>query len=357
MLASPFGFDMLMVVILIMTLFITFSHKTIPRTGDMGIILISIIAILQLGLAPAIEAVGPDRPNYAYMFSHADEYLKSGFRDVGFTFYLKICDIITGTVTGGFVISAIIYVFAGVYFYKKACSGKYIYMVLLFFLSLGFTNHYYNVLRSGLCVSFLLIALSKDQRKIICLLFSIIAVSFHSSGLLVILGYLITFKFRKTKFLYAFWGVMLIALFAGIFDSFTQYMELFSSMEDERFNRYLSGNDRDYNVGLRLDFIAYSLFPIIIGGYYIYKRNYKDEYYIHIYNTYLFCNACWLIFSKMPSNDRIAYLSWFLIPLLLLYPVLNDTQKIGRVIRNKKILLFILISVIVGLNFYLKYLR
>ena len=73
MLASPIGFDILMVVILIMTLFITFSHKTIPRIGNKGIILISIIAILQLGLTPAIETIGPSRPNYTYIFYHTGD--------------------------------------------------------------------------------------------------------------------------------------------------------------------------------------------------------------------------------------------------------------------------------------------
>ncbi len=352
-----FGFDGIMVFLLYGLLLIS-PYNKIPKISTHLVIFVGVLAIALLGFAPALEVVGTDRPGYAYMFSHVDEYFGYEYRDFGWTYYLKLCDLLTsGSYTGGFVISAVIYVFANMYFCKRASADGYIFMVLLCFLSLGFTNHHYNVLRSGLCISFLLIAISKGQHKIISILSSIIAVSFHSSGLLVILGYLITSKFRETKFLYAFWGIMLVALFAGIFDSFAQYMEFFSSMEDERFNRYLSGNDRDYNVGLRLDFIAYSLFPIIVGGYYIYKRNYKDEYYIHIYNTYLFSNACWLIFSKMPSNDRIAYLSWFLIPLLLLYPVLNDTQKMGSVIRNKKILLFILISVIVGLNFYLKYIR
>lgn len=356
MFASPLGFDMFMVVILIMTLLACISHKSIPKIGGMGVVLISIITILQLGLAPATETVGTDRPNYAYMFTHADEYLNSGFRDVGFTYYLKICDIITGSVTGGFIISAIIYVCASVYFYKKACPGKYAYMLLLFFLSLGFTNHYYNVLRSGLCISFLLIAFSKDQKKIVSVLFSVIAVSFHSSGLLIIIGYLISSKFRNTLYLYFFWSIMLVALLAGLFDSFALYANSIS-IDEERVNRYLSGNDRGYNTGLRLDFIIYSLFPIIVGGYYILKKSFKDKYYIHVYNTYLICNACWLFFSKMPSNDRIAYLSWVFIPYLLLYPILNSVQNASGVIRNKKLLMIVLICVIVGVNIFLKYIR
>lgn len=353
----PEWFDGIMTFLLYGLLFIVIPYNKIPRIPTAVPVVIGILAVIFLGFAPPIEMVGTDRPTYAYMFSHADEYLKSGFRDVGFTYYLKLCDILTNSTTGGFVISACIYVFANFYFLRKSTPDRYVLMVLLCFLSLGFTNHYYNVLRSGLCISFLLIAFSKNQSKIKSVIFSLLAVSFHSSGLLVIAGYLVTHIFKKTKFLYLFWIIMLVALLVGIFDSFTQYIELFSSMEDERFNRYLSGNDRGYNTGLRLDFITYSLFPIVVGGYYIFKRNYKDEYYIHIYNTYLFCNACWLIFSKMPSNDRIAYLSWVFIPFLLLYPILNSTQNANVVIRNKKILMFVLISVIVGVNLFLKYIR
>lgn len=353
----PEWFDGIMTILLYGLLFSIMPYNKIPRIPVVVSVFVGIIAVCFLGFAPALEIVGTDRPNYEYMFSHADEYLAGGFRDVGFTYYLKICDILTGSSTGGFVISAMIYVLANIYFCRRASEGRYLFMVLLCFLSLGFTNHYYNVLRSGLCISCLLIAFSRGQHKIISILFSIIAVSFHRSGLLVILGYVLTAKFRKTKLLYVFWTVLLLALLSGVFDSFTQYLELFSSMEDERFNRYLSGNDRGYNVGLRLDFITYSLFPIIVGGYYIFKKKYNDEYYIHLYNTYLFCNACWLIFSKMPSNDRIAYLSWVFIPFLLLYPILNNTHNIGSVLRNRKLLMFSLMSTIVGVNLFLKYIR
>ncbi len=356
MIASPVGFDLIMAFILVITLYIAMVHKQIPRTHFLETVIIASIAILLMGLAPATETVGPDRPNYAYMFSHADKYIRDGYRDVGFTYYAKICDIITGSVTGAFLISAFIYVFATIYFYKKSCPRKYIYMVLLCFLSLGFTNHYYNVLRSGMSIALILIAVSKNQSKLTTAILSAIAVSFHVSGLLVVVGYLLTYKLKNTKILYAFWGGIFVALIIGIFDSFTQYLDLFSSMEDARLSSYLSGKDKGYKVGLRLDFIAYSFFPIIIGWYYIFRRNFKDEYYKRIYNTYLFCNACWLVISKMPFNDRLAYLSWVFIPYLLLYPILCSDEK-NNFIVNRKILLFSLSVIVGGLNIFLKYIR
>lgn len=350
----PIWLDLGMLITLALALFIATTQPKISETNILFTAFIAIFAIFQFGFAPATEFVGSDRPNYAYMFSHADEMYNWGFRDAGFTYYLKLCDILTGSATGGFFISAIIYVLAYVYFYSKSFNKYVLYVLLLSFLSLGFTNHYYNVLRAGLSISFVLIAISKDQKKSITIIFSLLALSFHISSLLMIVGYIVTKYIRNTKLLYGLWIVMLSALLAGFFDSFQQYIELFANVEDDRLDVYLSGNDYGYKVGLRLDFIAYSLFPILIGAYYIYKCKYKDLYYTHIYNLYILTNACWLIFSKMHHNDRMAYLSWCLIPFILLYPIFNSTTN---TIKHKKVCLCFLTLIIVGVNFYLKYFR
>ena len=147
---------------------------------------------------------------------------------------------------------------------------------------------------------------------------------------------------------------MLVALLVGVFNSFEQFAGVFGSMEDKRLNTYLLGSDRGYKVGLRPDFISYSLFPILVGWYYIFKKKVNDEYYIHIYNIYLFCNACWLTISKMPSNNRLAYLSWLFIPFILLYPLLSVNYNH---LKHKKLLLFMFVTIIVGVNLFLKYIR
>lgn len=354
MLASPFWFDIIMCITLFFTMFVALPPTKIPNVHPIFIIFVACVAILQLGLAPATEIVGTDRPAYAYMFTHADQLYNWGFRDVGFTYYLKLCDSLIGTAKGGFLISATIYVIAHIYFYSKSFNHYILYVLLLSFLSLGFSNHHYNVLRAGLSISLLLIAFSKNQKRTWRVIFSLLAISFHISSLLVVVGYIVTEFLKNTKLLYCIWGIMFIALLAGLFDSFQEYLGLFSYIDDNRIDVYLSGNDYDYKVGLRLDFITYSVFPIIVGAYYVYKRKYIDKYYIHIYNLYLLINACWLIFSKMPHNDRMAYLSWCFIPFILLYPIFNDTKNI---IAHKKLLLTGLTMIIVGINMYLKYLR
>ncbi|MBO7186231.1 MAG: EpsG family protein [Alistipes sp.] len=351
---TPAWFDGVMLFILLFTLFIATTQEKIPNTHWIFTALVAVIAIVQLGFAPITEEVGTDRLNYSYMFSHADELTNYGFRDIGFAYYTQLCHFLTGTDVGGFVITAIIYVGAYIYFCRKANPDRHLYFILLCFLSLGFTNHSYNVLRAGLCIAILLIAISKEQNKYVTLLLFITAVSCHIVALLLILGYVATKYITDTRIWLCLWVVMALALFMGFFDSFEQWGNAMMSLEDDRFEHYLLGNDLDYETGLRIDFIAYSLFPIIVGGYYIYAKKYQDLYYKHLYNTYILCNTCWLVISKMPYNDRFAYLSWFIMPFILLYPILDKSENN---IKSKKLIFVLCISIVVGLNIYLKYLR
>lgn len=350
----PFWFDGLMAFMLFILLFVTTTRPKIPSTPQSLTIIVGIIAVLLLGLAPALEIVGTDRPNYAYMFASIDEYTNYDFRDVGFVYFLKLNNLITGGVTGGFIISAIIYIFSYCYFYSKSCPNHVLYILLLTFLSMGFTSHHYNVLRAGLSIAFMLLAISKNQKIIYTLLFAFIGASLHASGVLIITGYLLTYVIKNIKLLYLLWIAVFIALSLGVFDSFDEYLNTLSVIEDERVEDYLSGDDRGYKVGFRLDFITYSLLPIVAGGIYVFVNKYKDEYYLHIYRTYLLCNACWLIFNKIPHTDRIAYLSWILMPIILLYPIFNDSKaQVG----HKRLLLAGYCFIVVFLNFYLRYLR
>ena len=349
----PLWFDGIMLFILFLALFIAITQPEIPDTPKGFVYIIAIIAIFLFGLAPAIDSVGTDRENYAYMFSHFDQYVKFGFRDIGFSYYTKICMLLTNSITGCFLISALIYVCGTVYFYIKAVPERHLYLVLLTFLSLGFANHHYNVLRSGLCIALILIAISKGQKQWISLLCMFLASSIHISGLLIIISYIVTSKFKRTKLLYFIWGILCIALIAGLFDTLNQYSHLTAAFEDGRIESYLL-DEREYNTGLRLDFITYSFIPIVIGGYYIFKKRFNDSYYLHIYNTYILCNALWLIFSRIPFNDRLAYLSWVFIPFILLYPLLT-TKKVN--VKHPKIMLLCFVSMIVGINIIIKYIQ
>lgn len=100
--------------------------------------------------------------------------------------------------------------------------------------------------------------------------------------------------------------------------------------QDKRMSEYLNmsykGMEQMFsNIGFRWDFIIYSLIPIIAGVKYIYTYCYEDKLFIRLFNTYIASNAFWLLTIHVPYNNRFAYLSWFLYPIVLIYPLLKIT--------------------------------
>lgn len=344
----PELFRISMLVILSFTMFFALTQREIPDTPILFGFIASIAMIYFLGMAPASDEIGLDRLTYEDMFLHSDIYLRDGFRDILFILYAKICYSLCGNSTGCFIISAALYVAAYLYFYKKACPKKYLYLFIIGSLAMGFTSYHYNVLRAGLAIACVLIAISKNQNKYISILFSCLAIGIHATTGLIVFGYIIANKFNNTKYYYLLWVTMLLLLFLGAFNSLSHILTPLTTVADNRFEGYLSGGVSEYQVGLRLDFIIYSLIAIIAGWYYLYLNRYKDSYYIKLYHTYLICNACWLVFNKIPFTDRIAYLSWFLIPIIVLYPLLSNNN-----IKHKKSILMAGSLIIVGIAMYI----
>lgn len=338
----------ILLVILSFTLFIVCIHDAIPRTPVIVSIIVTIIMVYFFGMAPATEDIGLDRLNYEDMFLNADSYIQDGMRDTLFFIYAGACFGLCGNTTGCFIISAFLYVFAYLYFYKKACPTKHFYLLLIGSLALGYTAYHYNVLRAGLAIACMLVAMSKGQNKYVTIGFTVLAMGIHLTSGVIALGYIVASKYSKTKYYYVFWVLMLLCLLIGVFNSLSNIVTPLSTIGGGRFEGYLTRESSYYKAGLRLDFIVYSLIPIVAGWYYIFRRNFQDKYYIKLYHTYVFCNACWLMFNKIPYTDRIAYLSWFLIPILLLYPLLSN-----KVIPHKKTLFLISALLVVGIALYI----
>src|SRR5690606_344375 len=99
---------------------------------------------------------------------------------------------------------------------------------------------------------------------------------------------------------------------------------VFSS--DNRATNYLSGQvDTSLfaSTGFRWDFLLYSAVPVFTGWYYIYKKKYYDRHYNLLYATYLIANSFWILVIKANYSNRFAYLSWFMMGLVIVYPLLK----------------------------------
>ena len=140
------------------------------------------------------------------------------------------------------------------------------------------------------------------------------------------------------------WGTFFLLMLVAR-DSFSTLLTNIPWFEqDKRMSEYLNmsykGMEQMFsNIGFRWDFIIYSLIPIIAGVKYIYTYCYEDKLFIRLFNTYIASNAFWLLTIHVPYNNRFAYLSWFLYPIVLIYPLLKDNLINNQGERIKWIIL------------------
>ena len=191
-------------------------------------------------------------------------------------------------------------------------------------------------MRAGLAASFLLLALvHRDNLKLFFIIL-LIAINIHFSMALPALCIVIAKYYNKPKLYIGIWGlaVLLSTTMGRTFEAW------FANIIPNERSDYLITDDGNthYKVGFRIDFILYSLAPIAMGWYYIVKKHVKDVTYSMLLNTYILANTFWVLVIRANFSDRFAYLSWFLYPVVLIYPALkyqiwkNQHSKIALIV-------------------------
>lgn len=77
------------------------------------------------------------------------------------------------------------------------------------------------------------------------------------------------------------------------------------------------------HTGFRWDFLLYSAMPVAMIWYVTKWRRFNDKTFSLIANTYLLCNAFWIMVIRASFSNRFAYLSWFMYPVVFYYPLLR----------------------------------
>ena len=85
----------------------------------------------------------------------------------------------------------------------------------------------------------------------------------------------------------------------------------------------------------RWDFVGFSVVPILWGLYSL-KTKYNDSkqylFYQFLLCSYIYANAIWLLAIRAAYTNRIAQLSWWMIPIIVAFPILRfDFTKRGRI--------------------------
>lgn len=208
-----------------------------------------------------------------------------------------------------------------------------LWLTMLFFFT-AFSTYSYgtNGIRNGLACSFTLVAIclligEGRLKKVLSLFLMFCAVGIHRSIVLPSASALMTlYVVKDTKWAFRFWLVS-IALSLVLGNAVAQFFAALgfdNRLEDYYQGQFKEGNiERFSSVGFRWDFWLYSAAPVVMIWYVTRFRHFTEIGYTMIANTYLLCNAFWIIVIRSSFSNRFAYLSWFIYPLVIVYPLLR----------------------------------
>ena len=315
------------IIIFLIGLVVTASSNRKLAKCDMHF---GVVILLVLALLFAISSGGWDKPYYAARFIDARDYYGLGqekYNDSLWIYYqIFLGALFNKNTTLCFVVTALIYCLSYFCLGKRFVDNKYGgYFVLLTVGCLCFDSYGDNVIRQGVALACLLYAFS-SRNRIIGILFCIIAVSFHKSTAIPLLAYIVSGFIHKTKWFEWLWLMCLVLSMANL--NLTPFFESIGFI-DNRVSQYIvEERSGYYSSGFRIDFILYSVAPILFVKYYFTKIPTIAPIYYKVYSSYLLVNALWLLVIRMDYTDRFAYLSWFMIPFLITYPCLNYNEKL-----------------------------
>lgn len=243
------------------------------------------------------------RNNENYIFSNLFNFFAANSFDV-YAFFLCM---------------AAIYFFCIFWAVKRIFPNDCFYSLVIYLGALSTFSYATNGLKAGAAASIFLLCFAYYKKPLLVILFSLISLGFHHSMTLPIVGFVSAYIIRNPKWFFIFWILCLVISSLQINGLTT----LLSQFTDEGGQEYLLGEgleDWGGKTGFRWDFILYSLPPILIGFWSIYRHGVIDRLFQILLCSYLFVNGIWLVCMYVPFNNRIAYLSWFMLPIVSIYP-------------------------------------
>ena len=325
------------------------------RKYELGkVSIVSCVALLLImgilmGLTPVEE--GADKYNYMMEFLGVSENRTS---EPGWMLYVGICRLLFGSnFILYFVFTALFYSFLYLFVaYKLFPKDVVGYFIIMTVGAMGFVGYGDNAIRSGMSIAVFLFAISFPNKAKVSLLLILLSLLIHRATVLPVSAYFATFFIKNKKLWELFWVICLLLSILNM-DLSPLYQKF--GFVDDKVDRYVDtiGGVNDYDSRFRFDFLIYSVVPLYISNIWMNKYKYYNAFYSHMYNTYLLSNAMWLLVIRMAFTDRMAYLSWFLIPILVLYPVLTYEVRM----KNAQRVVVFLMGIFIGLNVFLSILR
>ena len=304
----------------------------LPFTYKSDIMLVAIMSIF-IGLRPLSGRYFGDMANYA-------EYYTALYEGVPFIFNQASENVIFdnlfawwGSVrlgyTSFFVLFATLYFTTSYLGIRKLFPKDSLAAYLVFLAAFSTFSYSTNGIKAGVAASLFTWAMGYRDNLKICIPLILISWGFHHSMIMPVAALVTTIFVKNTKIYFALWLFCLLMAMGHV----TAFAHFFAGATTEHGANYLltEGGNEGTKGGFRLDFIIYSAMPVLVGWYAVFKKQLEvSDMYRDLLNLYLCLNGVWMLCMYASFTNRIAYLSWFLYPIVLIYPFLQEDWEEDR---------------------------
>ena len=306
------------------------------NTSQIISIFMLVMVVVFVGTRPVSDAYFIDMAGYSASY----EYLLNE----AFSFNWKVDNLIWDNLfiwmaSQGISFSTWLILVASAYFglMYLACRKLFGNDVLVSFVTyLGaFSTFSYgtNGMKAGVAASVFLVAMAYRDKLWLSISIALLSLGFHHSMIMVIAAYFVVLLLKNPKYYFVVWIISLIFAALGI----KYFQTYFAGFTTEHGSEYLLATEdtSEAYIGFRPDFILYSAVPVYLGYKIFYKYKFKSVTYSFLLRLYLMTNSLWMLCMYASFNNRIAYLSWFIYPIVLIYPFISREKNLlqGKYLR------------------------
>lgn len=314
--------------------------------NDEGLIILLVtFFIFFIGFRP-VSSEFVDMKNYAngyylnagkpfFLNPHAENFIFDNLYQLFVSYRLGIKNFC-------FIIAAIYYgcAYLGV---KRIFPTHTLSAYIVFLAAFSTFSYGTNGIKAGAAASLFIWALSYRNNLTICIVLILLSFGFHHSMQLPVVAFVLSLFYKNSKIYFYAWAFCMLMAVLHV----SYFQNLFAGMTDETGSSYLMktqdmlGSKFGGKGGFRIDFILYSAMPVFVGYNAVFTKELKiSDTYRDLLHLYLCTNGVWMLCMYANFTNRIAYLSWFLYPIVLIYPFLYEDLGANKYVMFRKAVLY-----------------
>lgn len=312
---------------------IVFDNQIVAIDQVLGM-MVAAVTIVLIGMRPVSSIYG-DTVNYAAGFQRMASNIKSVRLHLGKEWLYDFITYYSAKYANlhiYFTIFAIMYV-VPLWLALRRIFSEYNFVPFIVVISM-FTFWAYGVngIRNGVGASLFILAMTYTENIPLMIIIALFGAGIHNTVYLMIAGALIAWFWNDSRvYIVAWFGCILVSFAFG--NSIQEWLSGFAGdvAGDNKLTAYLNYDEKAMRsegiivtTSFRWDFLAYSGIGVAMASYFSIFRNFKDQYYQWIFNIYLICNSFWVLIIRAPYSNRFAQISWFILPIVLIYPFMRE---------------------------------